>query len=607
MEQFYPHPISQSPDYTNDAGRRSQMILGEVASSGLAFGDAFVCACYDSVAIENRPVRCEDSTEDAAQEVARFENAVALVQKDLLQLQEEVSRGIGAKEASIFEAQSLILKDPQLRDSIVRGIANRHAIAENAVDAAFEKFILAFGSIIDPTIRERVADLRETRDRLLRAFKNEQTPEVPVMPLNSILVAPELLSFIVARLNMQNVRGLITEQGGQTAHATILARARKVPLVIHVANATKRIRNGDKIIIDGLAGRVFVNPDSEIRREYEQLENAFRRHLSAQKKLIPRPAQTADGVSIKLSANIGKSADAVMSASVNADGAGLYRTEFVFQVQDRFPSEDEQHQIYCATAEKLKPHAVVVRVLDIGSDKMLPYFRFPPEANPSLGRRGIRFLLAHPEVFHGQLRAILRASAVHPVSLLFPMVSGMEDVQAIQAAIQKAKSSLREQGVAFNEKIPLGMMIETPAAAILASQFAEAADFLSIGTNDLVQYLLTTDRTSSAVAAYYEPLHPAVLRVLASVITAAKEKAKPISICGEMAGNSALTQLLIGFGLRSFSVNPGELLDVKEAISLVRLPRAEDLARTVLELSTVQQIKDCLRASSLRAPLQVAP
>jgi phosphotransferase system enzyme I (PtsI) len=330
------------------------------------------------------------------------------------------------------------------------------------------------------------------------------------------------------------------------------------------------------------------------------LEADLQAHETALKDLVDLPAVTRDGVLVKLCANIGKSADAVTAAKPNADGVGLYRTEFVFLVQDHFPSEEEQYRMYRTTADRLKPREVVIRVLDIGSDKLLPYFPLPREANPLLGRRGIRLLLAHPEVLRPQLRAILRLSATHPVSILLPMVGGVEDLHAAKAAIESVKASLAAEHQPFNPQVPVGAMIETPAAAIMTSRLAQEVDFFSIGTNDLVQYLLTTDRTSSDVAAYYEPLHPAVLQVLASVASAAKAKNKPVSICGEMAGNPAYTTLLLGLGFRSFSVSPGEILEIKNAIRSTSLQQADHLARQVLELGTIQEAKALLRDAKAR-------
>jgi len=574
----------------------SAMIIGEVASSGVARGPAFVCACAEDTIVPRRTI---DASE-APQEMDRFDAAISAVEQDLLKLQQAVLRDIGKSEAGIMEAQILLLHDPTLRNEVSTRCVVAKLNVEAAVDEAIEKLTSVFLRLEDPYFRDRAADLRDIGKRLLDVLAKDQRPGIPLLPAGGILVTTELLPSVMAQLDGQTLRGLVAEKGGQTAHATILARARGIPLLIHVPDATTRIRPGDQLIVDGLAGRVFINPTPAILREYDRLEADLQAHETALKDLIDLPAVTRDGVLVKLCANIGKSADAVTAAKLNADGVGLYRTEFVFLVQDHFPSEEEQYRMYRTTADRLKPREVVIRVLDIGSDKLLPYFPLPREANPSLGRRGIRLLLAHPEVLRPQLRAILRLSATHPVSILLPMVGGVEDLHAAKAAIESVKASLAAEHQPFNPQVSVGAMIETPAAAIMTSRLAQEVDFFSIGTNDLVQYLLTTDRTSSDVAAYYEPLHPAVLEVLASVASAAKAKNKPVSICGEMAGNPAYTTLLLGLGFRSFSVSPGEILEIKNAIRSTSLQQADLLARQVLELGTILEAKELLRDAKAR-------
>jgi phosphotransferase system enzyme I (PtsI) len=570
----------------------STMIFGEVASSGLARGPAFVFKHIEEVAVPRRTI----DAGEALLEMKRFDEAIVTVEQDLLRLRDEVLREVGKQEALIFEAQILIAQDPSLRHAVSTACLVDKRNVEAAVEAAFEQSAALFGRLKNPYFRERAADLGEVEKRVLDVLSKRSRDEVPVLPEGGIVVASQLLSSVMAQLDSRTIRGLIVEKGGQTAHATILARARGIPLLIHVTDATKTIRSGDQLIVDGLAGRVFVNPNAVILREYDRLGADLRAHQSALKELIGVPAMTRDGVTIKLSANIGKLADAVVAASLNADSAGLYRTEFVFLAQDRFPSEDEQYRLYRATAERLSPREVVIRVLDIGSDKLLPYFPFPAEANPSLGRRGTRLLLAHPEILRTQLRAILRVSATHAVSILFPMIGGVEDLLAAKVAIEGAMADLTADHQVFNPRVPVGAMIETPAAAIMVGRLAQEVDFFSVGTNDLVQYLLTTDRTSSEMASYYEPLHPAVLQMLAAVSAAARAKNKSVSICGEIAGNPAFTQLLLGLGFRSLSVNPGELLEVKRAIRATFIPHAERLAMKILELGTIREIKECLRA-----------
>lgn len=572
------------------------MIIGEVASSGLGRGPAFVCRCAEDLIVPRRTI----AAREAAQEMERFDGAVLAAEQELLKLQQTVLEARGESEAGIIDAQILLLHDPALREEVSTRCVTAKLNVEAAVDEAIKKLTSMFVRLEDPNFRLRAVDLRDVGKRLLAVLAKDRLPGVPIFSEGSILVTTELFPSVMAQLDGRTLRGLVVEHGGQTAHAAILARARGIPLLIQVPNATTRIRPGDQLIVDGVAGRVFINPAPAILREYDLLEADLQARETALKDLIDLPAVTRDGVLIKLCANIGESTDATTAATLNADGVGLYRTEFVFLAQDHFPSEEEQYQIYRTTADRLRPREVVIRLLDIGSDKLLPYFPLPHETNPTLGLRGIRLLLAHPEVLRTQVGAILRLSATHSVSILFPMVCGVEDLRAAKAAIESVKASLAAENHPFNSQVPLGAMIETPAAAIMTSRLAQEVDFFSIGTNDLVQYLLVADRTSSDVASYYEPLHPAVLEVLARVTSAAKAKTKPVSICGEMAANPAYTTLLLGLGVRSFSVSPGKLLEIKNTIRSSSLQQAEHLARHILELGTIQEIKDFLHDARSR-------
>jgi phosphoenolpyruvate-protein phosphotransferase (PTS system enzyme I) len=567
------------------------MILGEVASSGLARGRALLCDCAKQAVVPRRQV----SEAEMEKEIERFDEAVSAAERKLLEVQASVQRTLGKAESEIFEAQILLMRDAQLRDAVRELCYKGRMNVEAALDEAIKHLMVLFGRLEDPYFRERAADLHDVGKRLLDHLAKNLQPGLPVFPDGCVLVTSELFASVVAQLEGRDIRGLIVEKGGLTAHATILARAFGIPMLVHVPEATEKIRAGDLVIVDALAGRIFVNPKPELLRTYDQLEADLKIHQSALKGLIDLPAMTQDGVEIKLCANIGQTADAVAAANVKAEGAGLYRTEFVFLVQDHFPSEEEQYQLYRATAEHLQPGETVIRVLDIGSDKPLAYFPLAREANPALGCRGTRLLLAHPTVLRTQLRAILRLSASHPVAILLPMIGGMDELHAAKAAVESVKAELAAAGQTFNPRIPLGAMIETPSAAILIGQLAGEVDFFNVGTNDLVQYLLAADRISGESASAYEPLHPAVLQVLATLATAAKAKGKPICLCGEIASDPAYTTLLLGLGFRSYSVSPGRLLEIKYAVRSIRLSEAEELAGKVLLLTSTREIKTHLQ------------
>lgn len=563
------------------------MILGEVASSGLARGRALLCDCGKQTVAPRRLIA---ETEIEA-EVKRFDEAISAVEQKLRNIQSDVRQALGAAEAEIFEAQILLLRDEGLRRAVREICASQKINVEAALEHAIQRLADSFERLKDTYLRERAADLREIGNRLLDYLSRESAPGVPADLQGCVLIASELFSSAVAQLHGRGVRALITERGGLTAHSTILARALGIPMLIRVPQATKVISPGNVVIVDALAGRAFVNPPQNIIRAYDRLEADLKAHQSTLQEVIDLPCVTQDGVEAKLSANIGQTGDAVAAVRVKADGAGLYRTEFVFFAQDHFPSEAEQYRFYRATAEQLRPKGVVIRLLDIGSDKALPYYPLPAEVNPALGSRGVRLLLSHPEILRNQLRAILRLSSAHPVSLLLPMVRGLDELQAIKAMVKTLKSELAGEGQSFNPAMPLGVMIETPSAATLASALADEADFFSIGTNDLVQYLLAADRAGGGLDSDYEPLHPAVVRTLAALAITARSKRKPISLCGEIAGDPRYTALLLGLGFRSFSVTPGRLMDVKYAIRSIDLKRAEQLAVTALTLDSAPAIR----------------
>jgi phosphotransferase system enzyme I (PtsI) len=368
----------------------------------------------------------------------------------------------------------------------------------------------------------------------------------------------------------------------------------RMPAVTGVSNAALAIKTGDRLIVDGISGVVFVNPDEGVEHEYDRLIKELRSHNVELQKVIDLPSITLDGTTIPLLANVSKLSDTEAACLYNADGIGLYRTEFSFSLRDAFPTEEDQFEVLKRAAERVHPRKVVLRLLDVGGDKQLAYFPLPGSRNPSLASRGIRLLLANPEILRRQLRAFLRVSAEHPVSILLPVVGGLEEVRATRAVVERVQAELRADGKPFNPETPIGAMIEVPSAALLAAELAREVDFFSLGTNDLVQYVLAADREDDAVAAYYRPLHPAVLRLIQAVAEAASKAACPLTICGEMAGDPRYTELLIGLGLRELSVAPGEMLEVKRAIRGTTTANARALAAEALESGSVTEVEAVL-------------
>jgi phosphoenolpyruvate-protein phosphotransferase (PTS system enzyme I) len=568
------------------------MIKGTPVSPGIAQGTAFVVACSDSTAAPLRSIVADE----VAAELARFERAVDRAEQELLTLREAVGRQVGANEADLLTVQSMVLRDPSFHQQARRIVEEKRVNAESAVAEVIDTFTGAFEKIADPYLRERAADIRDVGRRVLSTLSEGFGRDCVDVPQGAVVVSEELLPSATAHLELNHVRAFVTERGGKFSHTAILARSMGTPAVAAAAEAATLIKTGDQVIVDGIAGLVYINPNPRVRAEYDRLESEVRKYRQELRQLINQPATTLDGTPIALYANASKFADTEAALLYNADGIGLYRTEFGFSVRPAFPSEDEQVEFLTRAAERLHPRRVVFRLLDLGGDKELPYFPLPRSRNPSLADRGIRLLLKHPEILRCQLRAFLRVSGEHPISVLLPVVAGIDDVRRVRALIGELQRELTAEGRPFDAAIPVGAMIEVPAAALIAEALAREVDFFSLGTNDLVQYLLAADRQDDHLASYYQPLHPAVLRLVASLADVSRRTGRKLTLCGEMAGEADYTPLLLGLGLRELSVAPGELLDVKNAIRKTHLEQAEALARRALELGSAQEVEALLAA-----------
>jgi phosphotransferase system enzyme I (PtsI) len=569
---------------------QDSMLRGISISSGIAHGEAFVLSSVDEILVPRRSLKAAEV--DA--ELARFSVAIGTAEKELLALRDDVAKRIGASEGDIFAAQALVVRDPRLHAQVMTVVQQRLINVEAALLDVIETFVRAFDRVSDPYLRERAVDIRDIGRRILAALAKDDGLGVLAIPEGSILVAEELLPSATARFELSRVKALVTDHGGKFSHTSILARSSRIPAVSGIKGAAFKIKTGDQLIVDGVSGSVFVNPDQSVRSEYERLEAELSGYRAGLQESIDLPSVTQDGTAIPLLANASKVSDTEAACLYQADGIGLYRTEFAFSIRSGFPSEEEQYQLWKRAAERIHPRKIVLRLLDIGGDKQLSYFPLPQTRNPSLAQRGIRLLLKNPSVLKSQLRAFLRVSADHPVSVLIPVVGGIEDVRATRAVLKQAMAELGAEGKAFNPEIPLGAMIEVPSAAVLTAVLAKELDFFSLGTNDLVQYVLAADREDDTLDDYYQPLHPAVLRVIRFVADAARDAGRPLSICGEMAGDPAYTQLLLGLGLREFSVAPGEMLEVKTAIRATTLTNAETLAMAALAKSATSEVEELL-------------
>jgi phosphotransferase system enzyme I (PtsI) len=561
------------------------LLKGTPVATGVARGHAWVIVAADHVAAPRRDL----AEQEIDVELGRFESALARAESELLSLEKSLREQLGPSEASIFAAQALLVRSSRLVEPVRNLVREQRINVEAALYEVLERLVNAFDTVADPYLRERAADIRDIGKRLFALL--QPCHGEAVIPEHAIVVAEELLPSLTARLELQRVGALVTERGGRSSHASILARAQGVAAVAGIEGATTRIKTGDELLVDGIAGVVFVQPNATVRKEYERVEAEIHSHRQELEQLVGEPSVTRDGASIPLLANVNKLADMEAAFQRNADGIGLYRTEFGFSIRPGFPSDDEQYEMLSRAAARFHPRPVTYRLLDIGGDKELPYFPLPASRNPSLAQRGIRLLLEHPAILRSQLRAFLRVSADHPVSILLPVVAGVEEVRRARAFIREVEDELQREGLRFNRDIPVGAMIEVPAAALAAPSLAREVDFFSLGTNDLVQYVLAADREDENAAGYYQPLHPSVLRLIHMLVEAAHTAGRELTICGEMAGNPAWTALLLGLGLRRFSVAPGQMLEVKHAIRHTRLDEAERRARRALELPSVEEIE----------------
>jgi phosphotransferase system enzyme I (PtsI) len=565
------------------------MLKGTGVSAGVAQGTGYVLSCGYRSAVPQRSIRASE----VDGERRRLDSALSRAATELLALQEDVREKIGAVQADIFGAQRLILGDSSLRDRVLRAVEEKLINVEAAVSGLFEDYTRTLEGAPDVYLRARAADLQDVRRRVLSALAPADN-FVAEIPDGAIVVAAELLPSVTARLQLERVRAFVTARGNKFSHSSILARSLGTPAVAGVPSALAQIKTGDRLIVDGVAGVVFVNPESSIEREYERLSADLESSRNELRPLIDLSSRTLDGTTLPLLANVNKFSDTEAALLYKADGIGLYRTEFTFSIRSALPSEDEQFEFLERAAERMHPRKLVFRLVDLGGDKILPYFPLPPSRNPSLAERGIRLLLRHPGVLKTQLRAFFRVSARHPVSILLPMVVGIEDVRQVREVLHQVQRELSAEGHPFNPATPIGAMIEVPSAALMTRSLAKEVDFFSLGTNDLVQFVLAADREDESTAAYYQPLHPAVLRLIDSVVEGARSAGRELTICGEMAGDPLHAGLLLGLGLRELSVAPGQMLEVKDAIRHTHLDEARQLATAALELGSAAEVEALL-------------
>ncbi|MHB1422043.1 MAG: phosphoenolpyruvate--protein phosphotransferase [Gemmataceae bacterium] len=539
----------------------------------------------------------EASSLDAASlsgEVNRFDRACAAVARELDASIERVSQQIGEQEAAIFHAHRLLLRDPTLGTRVKTAILERKIDAASALHEILNEYDKLFGQIADPYLHERMADLRDVIGRILAQLSLEKQPPAfnPNEPV--ILIAEEILPSQALTFDRHLVAGIATESGGATGHAAILARALGIPAVSGLRGLLREVQTGDLIAVDGREGHVYLNPGPEVEAAYRKLQ---REYADFAGKLIENrdlPSVTADGIRLELLANVNGPADAATAGAAGATGVGLYRTEYLFITHPSVPDEEEQLAAYRAVLDAAPNRQVTIRTLDLGGDKHVPYLGQRNEANPFMGFRSIRLSSAYPEFFQTQLRAILRAGRHGNVSMLFPMISTLEEVQRLKKTVDRTRLALVRAGTPFAEDMPLGIMLEVPAAALCIDTLLDEVDFVSIGSNDLIQYLMAADRDNPHVAHLCEPFSPALMKLLHHVIHACTERDKPVTLCGEMAGWPRCFLPLFGMGLRRLSMSPAFVPSIKEVVRHTTLEMAQIVAQRVLGMHTVGEIRGYL-------------
>lgn len=574
------------PENTAETTRESAL-RGVVAYPGLASGPAHVMSAEHGLTdILDEEVLAPE------QEKALLEEALEKTCIQTIYLEKRMAERLSQADASIFHTHLMILEDRAMHQRLQEEIEEGHG-ARYAIEKVIGNYVEAFERMEDPYLRERAADMRDIGRRLLANLAG-QCPHTLHLKHPGILIAREILPSDMAALDHEQIRGIVTEAGERNSHAVIMAKSLGIPALVGVRGILKKVAPEEHVILDANSGLLHINPGSQVAHEYQRLEEDAGRQLHQIEKFRELPAQTQDGVKVILRANVGLVSDIDIARRNGAEGVGLYRTEFPYMIRPDFPSRDEQYQLYSRVVKEFNGLPVTIRTLDIGGDKALPYFKPPHEDNPFMGWRSVRVSLDNRDIFRTQIEAILMAACHGPVKMLFPMISGIEEIRDCKAVVEEARQNLSSQGIAFQADVPLGMMVEVPAAVQLAEWLAREVDFFALGTNDLIQYLLAADRNNALVNRYYDPLHPAVLQVLHNIASIAKRQNKGLCLCGEMANDPLNLLALIGMGIREFSMAAPFIPRMKMMLSRISSLEAENVAKQVLEMTESSEIRACL-------------
>lgn len=562
------------------------MYKGTGASPGIALGKALVIE-HSELVIEKK------SIDNIEEEIQKLENAVKVSKEELTKVKEKALLELGEHEAEIFEAHLLVLEDPELIDSAISKIRDEKVNADYALNEIKEMFVAMFESMDNEYMRERAADIKDVTNRVLRHILGIKVVDLAGLDEEVVLIAHDLTPSDTATMNKSMVLGFLTDIGGRTSHTAIMARTLEIAAVVGLNDITKKVKDGDYIVFNGDTGEVIVNPDEEIIAKYASLKVEFEEYRKSLELLKGQKSVTTDGRHVELAGNIGSPNDIEGLIKNDAEGVGLYRTEFLYMdKEDAFPTEEEQYEAYKAVLEGMDNKPIVIRTLDIGGDKELPYFEMEPEMNPFLGYRAIRLCLDKKDIFKTQLRALYRASVHGKLRIMFPMISSLEELLDAKEVIKEVLKELDEENIAYSKDVEVGMMIEIPSAAVISDVLAKHVDFFSIGTNDLIQYTCAVDRMNQKISHLYNQFNPAVLRLIKMVIDNAHKEGKWVGMCGESAGDQRMIPILLGFGLDEFSMSPISILPARKLITSLSYADMQKFADEILSMGTAKEIKE---------------
>lgn len=564
------------------------MYEGIAGSEGIGIGKVVIIEEHE-INIENKKVTDTDN------EIKRLQDAIEKFVEITNQMAEKMDVTVGKKDADILRGHIQMLQDPMIEEQISTLLVAEKITAEMAVDQVLEQTAEMFAQIPDELLQQRATDFRDIKTRMIKILLGIEEVDISQVPANTVLVARDLTPSMTAGINPDNIAGILTEVGGRTSHSAILARAMEIPAVLSIEGICSIVKNGDVVAIDGTSGEAIVNPDEDTVKEYEQKLADYKKEKALLAEYAGKPSVTKDGTKVELVCNIGKPEDAKKAVECDGEGIGLFRTEFLFMDRDSVPTEEEQFEAYKSVAETMKGKPVIIRTLDIGGDKAIPYLGLEEEDNPFLGFRAIRYCLQRTDLYKTQLRALVRASAFGKIKIMVPLVTCVDELRSVKAMVADIMKELDGEGIAYNKNLEIGVMMETSAACMIADILAKEAAFFSIGTNDLTGYTMAVDRGNAKVAYLYSTYQPAVLRSIKRIIECGKKEGIMVGMCGEAAADPKLIPLLLAFGLDEFSVSATSVLKTRKTISNCTVEECKALADKVMQCNTEEEVLDILK------------